>query len=127
MRIFSKVKSDRFAFNRLGIDLTIRLKNGALAEEVIGYNPLRKIFFKEAEAIRIYILENLDKGFIEPLDAPWVSPILIAKKPDGELRFYIDYYKVNIVIEKDRYLLFLIDKIISRLSDTIVFIKIDMH
>jgi hypothetical protein len=33
-------------------------------EEYLGYSPLYKIITAELEAIKKYLLENLDKGFI---------------------------------------------------------------
>jgi hypothetical protein len=46
---------------------------------------------KELEAIKEYIIENLNKRFIMPSNIPFTSPILIAKKQDSGLHFYIDY------------------------------------
>lgn len=43
-------------------------------------------------------------GVIEPSQSPWSSPIVIAKKKDGRLRFCIDFRKVNEVSEKDAYI-----------------------
>jgi hypothetical protein len=43
------------------------------------------------EAIKSYIYENVKKGFIVLSLAPFILPILIAKKPSRGLRFYIDY------------------------------------
>jgi hypothetical protein len=35
-------------------------------EEYLGYSPLYKIIIVELEAIKKYLLENLNKGFIAP-------------------------------------------------------------
>jgi hypothetical protein len=41
--------------------------------------------------IREYLIENLKKGFIKPLDFLYLLPVLFVKKKDGSLRFYINY------------------------------------
>lgn len=95
--------------------------------DTVGYEPLRKMSLEEAEAAREYILENLEKGFISPSDAPWASPILMAKKPGGGLRFCVDYRKLNSITEKDRYPLPLIDETLAQLSKATIFTKIDFR
>jgi len=56
---------------------------------------------EELQAAKQYIIENLYKGFIEQSNAPFTSPILMAKKPGGGLRFYVDYRKLNAVTKKN--------------------------
>jgi len=68
---------------------------------------------KELEVVKKYLTKNLDKGFINPSQAPFVAPILFVKKPDGSLRFCINYRKLNLLIKKDRYLLPLIDETLA--------------
>lgn len=126
LRTFSKAESDRLPPRR-PCDHAIKLKTGALAEEAVGYDPLRKMSLEKAEAAQKYILENLDKGFLEPANTPWASPITMAKKPGGGLRFCVDYRKLNDVTEKDRYPLPLIDETMARLSGATIFTKIDVR
>ncbi|KAI9035595.1 reverse transcriptase family protein [Aspergillus affinis] len=124
--VFSKKASDQL--------LPLREKNyrltldpETLPGETIGNGPLYKMSIEELEAARQYIIENLDKGFIVPSGVPFASPILMAKKPDGGLRFCVDYRRLNSITQKDRYPLPLIGKFIERLTDTRIFIKIDIR
>ena len=72
-------------------------------------------------------MDNLVKGFIEPSQAPFASPILFAKKPNGGLRFCIDYCKLNNITRKDRYPLPLLDETLARMNRAKVFIKLDIR
>jgi hypothetical protein len=38
---------------------------------------------------------------IQPSNSDWTSPIVLAKKPDGTLRFHVDLKKLNKQLEKD--------------------------
>jgi hypothetical protein len=56
---------------------------------------------EELKVVKKYLVDNLDKGFIEPSQALFATPILFVKKADGSLRFYIDFRKLNLLIKKD--------------------------
>ena len=43
----------------------------------------------------------LEKGYIEPSDSPWASPIVLVTKKEGSTRFCIDYKRLNYVTRKD--------------------------
>ncbi|EKD17334.1 hypothetical protein MBM_04911 [Drepanopeziza brunnea f. sp. 'multigermtubi' MB_m1] len=62
------------------------------------------------ELIKAYFIDNLNKGFIEPLIALFAALVLFAKKQNGSFRFYIDFRALNNLTRKDRYPLLLIDK-----------------
>jgi hypothetical protein len=72
-------------------------------------------------------MENLDKGFIAPGNAPFASLFLMARKPKGGLQFCMDYQKLNVVTKKDHYPLPLVDKLMQRLGKAKVFTKLDIQ
>ena len=73
-----------------------------------------------------YLEENLRKGFITPSNALYASPILCVQKSNGDLKFYVDYWKLNTLIKKDRYLLPLINETLAQISGCKFIIKFDI-
>ena len=57
-------------------------------------NPLRLATFQKKK----YMIENDITG---PSQSSWSSPIVLVPKPDGSMRFCIDYRKVNSVTKLD--------------------------
>ena len=53
--------------------------------------------------------------------------MLFVKKPNGGLRFYIDFHKLNAITRKDRYPLPLIDETLARLTKAKIFTKLDIR
>ena len=66
--------------------------------------------------IKAQVEELLDAGAIRPSHSPWGSPVLFVKKPDGSLRFCIDFRAVNSLTIKDRYPLPRGEELIDQLS-----------
>ncbi|KAJ5134995.1 retrovirus polyprotein [Penicillium bovifimosum] len=121
--VFLKRKSDELPPHRKGVDHDIVLE----AEAQPGYCPLYKLSTQELQEAKKYILANLDKGFIVPSSAPYASPILMARKPGGGLRFCVDYRRLNALTKKDCYPLPLIDEVLQRTSKAKFFTKVDMQ
>ena len=67
----------------------------------------------------------LGKGIIQPSSSPWVSPIVLVPKKDGQLRFCIDYRKLNSVTKKDQYPLPHIEDILDMLGGMRYFSTLD--
>ncbi|KAK0637673.1 Transposon Tf2-12 polyprotein [Lasiodiplodia hormozganensis] len=89
--------------------------------------PLFRMSIEEMEAAKTYLEKNRKKGFIEPSNANFGSPVLMAKKPGGGLRFCVDYRKLNAVTKKNRYPLPLIDETLAKLQGAKFFSKIDIR
>jgi hypothetical protein len=122
VQVFSKEASDVLPPHRL-YDHQIQLER----PNTPSYSPLYKMTTAELEEVKRYLTDNLSKGFIEPSQAPFASPILFVKKPNGGLRFCIDFRKLNELTRKDRYPLPLIDEILARISKAKVFTKLDIR
>jgi hypothetical protein len=113
---------------RKNIDFKINLKDGADPNRAIGHGPIYKINAEELEAAYKYLVKNLDKGFIIPSLAPFASPILIVRHSSmSKLRFCIDFRKLNAIIKKNRYPIFLIDELIDCLTGAKFFTKLNIR
>ena len=76
--------------------------------------------------VKEYLKENLRKGFISPSTAPYASPVLFVIKPNGSLRFCVDYRKLNAVTRRNRYPIPLIDETLARVTGCKYLIKLNI-
>ena len=119
---FSKRESDTLAPHR-----TVDHKIELTTENTFRFYHLNKHLLEELTTIREYLATNLAKGFVVSSKAPFTSPVLFTRKPNGSLRFYVNYRKLNALIKKNRYPLPLIDKTLARLSKAKIFTKLDIR
>ena len=67
------------------------------------------------EQIKKYLNEHLRKEFIVFNYASFISYILFTKKSNKDLRFYINYRKLNVIIKRNRYFILLINEILIKI------------
>ncbi len=88
------------------------------------------------QKMKNYLIEHLNKSFISFSSISYTSLILFIEKKDDSLRFCVDYRKLNALIKRDCYSLFLIDETLTYIQDSkyltqlniiIVFNKLRMH
>lgn len=82
---------------------------------------------EELQLIKKYLKKYLTKDFIKLNFAFYSSFILFVRKLSDELRFCVNYKKLNTIIKKNRYSLFLISEIIARLTRVKRITKIDIR
>lgn len=56
---------------------------------------LRRIPFSLRKKVDEMITQMLSQGVIAESRSPWASPIVLVRKKDGDLRFCVDYRKLN--------------------------------
>ena len=88
------------------------------------------------EQIKKYLNEYLKKRFIVLNYASFASLVLFVEKSNNELRFYVNYRKLNAITKRNRYFISLIDEVLiriqgckylTRLNIIIAFNKLRMH
>jgi hypothetical protein len=109
--VTSKAESNKLSPHR-PYNHQIKLEQGALTSN-LKFHLLYHMSAEELEVVKKYLVKNLDKGFIKPSQALFATLVLFVKKPDGSLRFCIDYRKLNLLTKKDWYPLPLIDKTLA--------------
>jgi hypothetical protein len=115
LNVFFKKKTNIFSSHKKH-DHRIKLEKNH--ESKHEYAFLYNLSEEELLLIKKYLKKHLDKEFIESSTAFYASFILFVKKLNDELRFCVDYRKLNVIIKKNKYSISLIAKIIARLSKT---------
>ncbi|KAK3084611.1 hypothetical protein FSP39_016239 [Pinctada imbricata] len=81
-------------------------------------------FEKEEEA---HLNKMLESGVIQPSNSEWASVPVLVRKKDGNMRWCIDYRKLNSVTVKDVYPLPLIEECMDSLAGNVWFSKLDAN
>ena len=81
---------------------------------------------KEGEAMEAEIAQYLRLGLIRESTSPWASPVLMIRKPDGSIRFCIDYRRLNSVTIKDSYPMPRVDDLLDVLGRAKIFSTMDV-
>jgi hypothetical protein len=93
---------DVFAINVDGFGRTDRVFHRIVTgnAQPIRQPPHRLPLAKQAEVNDM--LEGMkEKGMIKESEVPWSSPVVLIRKKNGDLRFSVDYRKLNDVNKKD--------------------------
>ena len=98
--VFSKTKAEVLA-PHYSYDFKINLEEGI--QPLVS--PIYSLLAFEQEALKKFIEENLNIGFIWPTLSLHSTPVLFIKKKDSLLCLCVDFRGFNCISKKDRYLL----------------------
>jgi hypothetical protein len=115
LNVFSKKKVDVLSSHKKH-DHRIKLEKDHEFDH--EYASLYNLSEEELQLMKKYLKEHLNKDFIESSIASYASSTLFAKKSEDELRFCVNYHKLNAIIKKNRYSILFIAETIARLSKT---------
>ena len=106
--IFSKTKAEILA-PHCPYNLKINLEEGAQSP----VSPIYSLSASEQEALKEFIEENLNMGFIQPTSSPHGAPVLFVKKKDGSLCLCVNFCGLNCISKKNCYSLLLISDLLD--------------
>jgi hypothetical protein len=90
--------------------------------------PSRRIpyFVRKTVEQKLQELEDLD--IIEPTEGPtpWVSPLVVIPKKNGEVRVCVDMRRANEAVLRSRHPIPTVDDIIQNFNGAVVFSKLDL-
>ena len=78
------------------------------------------------ERVKEEIEKMLEMGVIERSESPYAAPVVLVKKPDGSIRFCIDFRRLNRVTVFDSEPMTSADDIFAKLQGDRYFTKIDL-
>ena len=82
---------------------------------------------KSRELIEYEIRRMQKMGVIEEAEGEWASPVVLLPKPDGTMRFCVDYRRLNAMTKRDVYPLPRMDDCLDSLGGATVFSTIDAN
>ncbi len=110
--IFDWAQADKLSSHH-SYDHKIKLTNDVMSSCCRAY----WMFFYKLEKVKKYLNENLFKEFIISSKALYFSLVLFILKANEDLQFCVDYWKLNVIIKRNRYSLSLIDEVIDKIVD----------
>ena len=134
INVFDKSQADILSLHRF-YDHKLKFAERADKNNLFK-NRIYSISDHKLEQIKKYLNEHLKKRFIIFNYASFASLVLFIKKLNDELRFCVNYRKLNAIIKRNRYFISLIDEVLIRIQDCkyltrlniiIAFNKLRMH
>ncbi|XP_030750619.1 uncharacterized protein K02A2.6-like [Sitophilus oryzae] len=91
--------------------------------------PLRRVPIAIEPLVQRKLEEALQRDIIEPVEghSPWISPIVITFKADGDIRICIDMRRANQAILRENYPLPTFDTIMTKLAKANYFSRLDLE
>ena len=124
LNIFNRTKTDILLLYR---SYNYKLKfNNSFDKTKFSKSRIYLILEYKLKQIKKYLNKYLKKRFIILSYILFILSILFIKKSNRELRFYIDYRKLNAIIKRNRYLIPLIDEVLIRIQEYKYLTRLDI-
>ena len=91
--------------------------------------PIRRTPFSLRSKVEEKIQELINLDIIEPATGPtpWVNPVVVVPKSEGDIRLCIDMRRANEAILRERHPIPTVDEILQSLNGSRVFSKLDLR
>ncbi len=119
--VFDQAQSNKLSSHRF-YDHKIELTSDSTSSRCQAY----QMFSVKLLKVKKYLNENLSKKFITFSQTFYFSSILFALKANEDLRFCMNYWKLNVIFKRNRYSLSLIDEIIDKIVSCKHLIKLNI-
>ena len=120
--------SDIFSTSPTNLDRTDTVKHTInLTDDDLFKDPYRRVPTVLNEEVRQHLKEMLEAGVIRPSKSPYSSNVVLVRKKDRNLRFCIDFRKLNSRTVNDAYNLPRVDDTIDTLIGSKYFSKLDLR
>ena len=94
------------------------------------FTPLRERYRcippHQYEEVKKHLKVMLEIGAMRKSNSPWASTVVLVRKKDGSLRFYINLCRLNSRTIKDAYSLPRIDETLDCLGGSVIFTSLDL-
>ncbi len=110
--VFDQAQADKLLSHHL-YDHKIELTSDATSSHCQAY----QMSFYKLQKVKKYLNENLFKEFITSNKASYFSFVLFILKANEDLRFCVDYQKLNAIIKRNCYSLSFINEVIDKIVD----------
>ncbi|XP_048759371.2 uncharacterized protein K02A2.6-like [Ostrea edulis] len=89
----------------------------------------RKVPFAQRDKVKEELDRMQNLGVISKVDEPteWCAPMVIAPKPNGQVRICVDLKKLNESVKRENHPLPSVDESLSKLSGSKIFSKLDAN
>ena len=122
--VFDRSKADELSSHR-ECDYKLKFIDGA-DKAKLSRSRIYSISSPKLKQVKKYLNEHLKKGFIVPSQVSFASPILFAEKSNDDLRFCVDYRRLNQITKRNRYLISLIDEVLVKIQDYKYMTRLDI-
>jgi len=119
--VFDQAQLNKLSSHRF-YDHKIELTSDSTSSRCQAY----QMFSVKLLKVKKYLNENLSKKFITFSQTFYFSSILFALKANEDLRFCMNYWKLNIIFKRNRYSLSLINEIIDKIVSCKHLIKLNI-
>ncbi len=110
LNVFDQAQLNKLLFHHF-YDHKIELINDSTSSHYQVY----QMFSVKLLKVKKYLNENLSKKFITSSQTLYFFLILFALKANKDLRFCVNYWKLNVIFKRNRYFLLLINEIIDKI------------